>query len=77
MTNFLVFFFIQKVKSNMKKKVCKRCKMFVEGNECPVCKTNQFSTSWQGRLFIMDSKESMIAGKVGIKDEGEYAIKVR
>ena len=61
----------------MKKKVCKRCKMFVEGSECPMCKTSQFSTSWQGRLSIIDAEKSVIAGKIGIKSKGEYAIKVR
>ncbi len=61
----------------MKKKVCKRCKMFVEGSECQVCKTNQFSTSWQGRINIIDPTKSMVAEKVGLKSKGEYAIKVR
>ena len=61
----------------MKKKVCKRCKMIVEGSECPVCKTNQFSTNWQGRLYIVDASKSAIAEKIGIKVKGEYAIKVR
>lgn len=61
----------------MKKKVCKRCKMFVEGNECPVCKTNQFSTNWQGRLSVIDPAKSMIAEKIGLKSKGDYSIKVR
>ena len=61
----------------MKKKVCKRCKMFVEGSECPVCKTNQFSTNWQGRLNIIDVSKSIVAEKINIKSKGEYAIKVR
>ena len=61
----------------MKKKVCKKCKMFVEGNECPVCKSNQFSTNWQGRLYIVDANKSLVAEKIGIKSKGEYAIKVR
>lgn len=61
----------------MKKKVCKRCKMFVEGPECPVCKTNQFSSNWQGRLNIIDVNKSLVAEKIGIKSKGEYAIKVR
>ena len=61
----------------MKKKVCKRCKMFVEGSECPVCKSNQFSTNWQGRLYIVDPVKSMVAQKIEIKTKGEYAIKVR
>ena len=61
----------------MKKKVCKKCKIFVEGNECPACKSNQFSTNWQGRLYVVDTGKSVIAEKIGIKSKGEYAIKVR
>jgi len=61
----------------MRKKACKRCKMFVDGNDCPICKTNQFSTEWKGRLYIVDPNKSVIAEKIGIKAKGEYAIKVR
>ncbi|MBD3354362.1 DNA-directed RNA polymerase subunit E'' [Candidatus Woesearchaeota archaeon] len=60
-----------------KKKVCKKCKRFVDGNECPNCKGNQFSTNWQGRINILDPEKSEIAKKIGIKEKGEYAIKVR
>ena len=51
--------------------------MIVEGNECPVCKTNQFSTNWQGRLYIIDPAKSLIAEKISLQAKGEYAIKVR
>ncbi len=61
----------------MTKKVCKTCKLFVEGNECPICHGNQFTTNWQGRLFILDPNKSMIASKVECKSKGEYAIKAR
>ena len=61
----------------MKKKVCKKCKLFVEEYSCPICKTNQFSTNWQGRLIILDAEKSVIANKLNTKKEGEYAIKVR
>jgi len=61
----------------MKKKVCKKCKMLVEGSECPICKSNQFTTNWQGRLYIVDPNKSIISEKIGIKAKGEYAIKVR
>ncbi len=61
----------------MKKKVCKKCKLIVEGNECPICKGNQFSTNWQGRLAIIDANQSIVAKKIGITSKGEYAIKVR
>ncbi|HLC65910.1 MAG TPA: transcription elongation factor subunit Spt4 [Candidatus Nanoarchaeia archaeon] len=61
----------------MKKKVCKKCRLFVEGDECPVCKTSQFSTNWQGRLYILDANKSEIAKKIGVTVKGEYAIKAR
>ena len=61
----------------MKNKVCKKDKIFVEGSECPICKGNQFSTNWQGRLFVVDPAKSVIADKIGLKVKGEYAIKVR
>ena len=59
-----------------KKKACKRCKFFFEGEECPNCKTTQTVTNWKGRIFIVDSKNSDIAKKIGVEKEGEYAIKV-
>ena len=61
----------------MKKKACKKCKIFVEGDSCPVCKSNEFSTSWQGRIYVVDSNNSGIAKKIGIGVKGEYALKVR
>lgn len=60
-----------------KKKVCKNCKMLVEGGKCPACKGNSFSSNWQGRLYVNDASKSVIAEKIGIKVKGEYAIKVK
>ena len=60
-----------------KKKACKKCKMFVDGGQCLGCKGNSFSNNWQGRLFVNDVKNSMIAQKIGITIKGEYAIKVK
>ncbi|MFH1506383.1 MAG: transcription elongation factor subunit Spt4 [archaeon] len=61
----------------MKKKVCRKCKIFVEGDSCPICKRDSFSTNWQGRIFFLDVKKSMIAHKMNVDQKGEYAIKVR
>jgi len=61
----------------MSKKVCKTCKLFVESNECPLCKGNQFTESWKGRVIILDAEKSHIAKFMNIKSKGEYAIKVR
>ena len=61
----------------VKKKVCKRCKMFYDGNECPGCKSNQFSTNWQGRINVVSADKSEIGKEMGIEKDGEYAIKCR
>jgi DNA-directed RNA polymerase subunit E" len=60
-----------------KKKVCKNCKIFVDGQECPICKGQSFSTNWQGRVYVLDPEKSEIAKKAGMKAKGEYAIKAR
>lgn len=59
------------------KKACKKCKIFVEGNTCPICQGDQFSTSWQGRIAVLDEKNSEVGKKIGVEKAGEYAIKVR
>lgn len=60
-----------------KKKACKKCKLFTEEEVCPNCKSNDFSTNWQGRIAVIVPEKSMIAEKIGIEKQGEYAIKVR
>ncbi|MEK6849422.1 MAG: transcription elongation factor subunit Spt4 [Nanoarchaeota archaeon] len=59
-----------------KRKACRRCKVFVDGDECPNCKSNQFVLNWKGRMTFTDAKKSDIAKKVGVAVDGEYAIKV-
>ena len=60
-----------------KKQACKRCKLFVEGDSCPLCHSSSFTSTWQGRLYVVDVSKSLIAQKVGLTQKGEYAIKVR
>lgn len=59
------------------KKVCKKCKIFVTGQTCPLCKGKEFTESWQGRVNITDPLRSEIAKMIGITAKGEYAIKTR
>ena len=61
----------------MKKKACKQCRIFTEGATCPICKREQFTTTWQGRLYIVNPEKSAIAKAIGLEQKGEYAIKVR
>jgi RNA polymerase subunit RPABC4/transcription elongation factor Spt4 len=62
---------------NMKKKVCRSCKIFVEGHECPICKGGLFSENWNGRMTFFDVSKSLVAKNVGIHQKGEYVIKVK
>lgn len=59
------------------KKVCRKCRIFVEGHECPICKNGNFTETWKGRINVIDANKSEIAKKIGIEVKGEYAIKVR
>ena len=61
----------------MKRKVCRRCKIFVDEELCPICRKDSFSTNWQGRIFIVDHEKSFIAHEMDIHKDGEYVIKVR
>ncbi|HJX06029.1 MAG TPA: transcription elongation factor subunit Spt4 [Candidatus Nanoarchaeia archaeon] len=61
----------------MKKMVCRTCKAFIEGDTCPICKRKSFATVWQGRIHFLNIGKSVIAKKMGVEKEGEYAIKVR
>ncbi|NTV23401.1 MAG: DNA-directed RNA polymerase subunit E'' [Nanoarchaeota archaeon] len=60
-----------------KEKVCKNCKLFVEGNICPLCKGNNFTNIYQGKMTILDTNKSFIATQIGITEKGKYAIKIR
>lgn len=61
----------------MKQKVCRTCKIFVEGDLCPICKKSSFSNSWNGLMTILDFKNSKIAEHVKIEHNGDYVIKVK
>jgi RNA polymerase subunit RPABC4/transcription elongation factor Spt4 len=62
----------------MKKKACKTCRMLVdEGQQCPICKKDNMSNSWQGRIYFLNPGKSVVAHKMSVEEKGEYAIKVR
>lgn len=57
------------------KKACKKCKILVEGEKCPLCQGTHLIESWKGRVIILKPEESEIAKKMNIKQKGTYAIK--
>ena len=61
----------------VKRKACKKCKIFVKGANCQLCNSGDLTTSWKGRILVVDLEKSEIAKKLNIKVKGEYAIKTR
>ncbi len=60
----------------MKKKACRDCKILVTSEPCPLCKGSTFVVNWKGRIIVLDNGKSKVAEKMGLTNDGEYAIKV-
>ena len=61
----------------MAQKACKKCKIFTDGNECPICHSSNFADSWKGRVSVTNVEKSEIAKRTGITKNGVYALKTR
>lgn len=61
----------------MARKVCRKCRLFVDGSECPICKGSSFTDTWNGRIYVTNFEKSQIAKTCNLKVNGEYAIKAR
>lgn len=59
------------------KKVCKKCKIFVSEDKCPICGNSEFTDTWKGRVIVLNPQQSEIAKKIGVTKEGVYAIKTK
>jgi DNA-directed RNA polymerase subunit E" len=60
-----------------KRKACKVCHVMTTKSHCPVCKSTNLSESFSGLVLIFDPEHSMIAKKLNITKDGEYALQVR
>ncbi|PIU75830.1 DNA-directed RNA polymerase subunit E'' [Candidatus Pacearchaeota archaeon CG06_land_8_20_14_3_00_35_12] len=58
-----------------KGKVCKKCKIFVEDEKCPICGDSNFTETWKGKVIILNPETSEIAKRLKLEKEGAYAIK--
>ena len=50
--------------------------VIVEGDRCPMCQGTNFAESFKGKVIMLKPEQSEIAGKLGIKQKGSYAIKI-
>ncbi|MCD6496323.1 MAG: DNA-directed RNA polymerase subunit E'' [Candidatus Aenigmarchaeota archaeon] len=65
------------MKKEKREKVCRNCRLFVDGDECPICGESNFSNSWKGTALINDPNGSEIAKFLDIKAKGKYALWVK
>jgi len=59
----------------VKKKVCKECGRLVTENICKVCNSNKLLDKYKGNVIVVNAKESIVAKKLNIKDNGNFALK--
>ncbi|MBL7059029.1 DNA-directed RNA polymerase subunit E'' [Candidatus Pacearchaeota archaeon] len=61
-----------------KSKACKVCnKIYETGDKCPNCDAKESTEGFKGRIVILNPEKSEIAQKIGLKKEGNFAIKTR
>jgi DNA-directed RNA polymerase subunit E" len=51
--------------------------MLSSGSVCPNCKSTDLSDDWTGLIIVREPESSEVAKKMGIKELGRYAIRVR
>ncbi len=64
--------------AKIKERACKICKNVYEGvDRCPKCESKEFTESFKGKTYVVNSEKSVIAQNLNITSEGEFAIKTR
>jgi len=62
----------------MKPKACKICNaIFESGDKCPKCNSKESTDGFKGRIVVINLEKSEIAGKLNLKEKGNFAIKTR
>ena len=61
----------------IKGKACRACrKVITEGDKCPKCGGNAFTTFWKGYVVIINPEKSQLAEKMGIDTPGKFALRL-
>ncbi len=58
-------------------KACRKCRYIFEGDKCPACGSEDFTKSFEGSIYVVDAAGSQIAGAIGAKTPGKYALKIK
>lgn len=61
-----------------KQKACRLCStIFESGEKCPKCGSKEYTDSFKGRMVLLNPEKSEIAGKLNLKEKGNFAVKTR
>ena len=55
---------------------CRKCKFVTTGKVCPACKSSDLTPDWNGVVLVVNPENSQVAGTLGIKEKGKYALRV-
>lgn len=61
----------------MAQKACKNCRTVYEGSSCPICSSKESVESFKGKISVIDPEHSELASKIGLKEKGVFAIRLR
>ncbi|NYZ74927.1 DNA-directed RNA polymerase, subunit E'' [Candidatus Micrarchaeota archaeon] len=61
----------------MTEKACRKCRMIVTGDICPMCKDSELTKTWEGYILIINPENSEVAAAIGVKAPGKYALKIK
>ncbi|HLA22996.1 MAG TPA: transcription elongation factor subunit Spt4 [Candidatus Nanoarchaeia archaeon] len=60
-----------------KPKACRNCNRVYEGEKCPDCGSEDYTENFKGRIVLMNPEKSEIAGRLKLKEKGNFALKTR
>ncbi|OIO27437.1 hypothetical protein COX86_01760 [Candidatus Micrarchaeota archaeon CG_4_10_14_0_2_um_filter_60_11] len=61
----------------MNEKACKKCRLVLSGDACPVCGPEASLTrEWEGYILLINTEGSEIAPAIGAAAPGKYALKI-
>ena len=60
----------------MSEKACRKCRLIVTGDVCPMCKDSQLTRSWEGYILITNPTGE-VGKTIGAASPGKYALKIK
>ncbi len=58
-------------------KACKQCRTLYEGSACTSCGHKEGTDNFKGKIVVSKPAESEIAGKLGLKSKGLFALRLK